>query len=214
MSELIVAGSRPLSRLLKMAVMAGVESAVQIHIDRGDDLNARDANGLTPLMLSAARNKAAICKLLLQAGADNGMLDPSGKTALAIAVAAGASAVIAIFESAIAPIEVLSQASPSAAPPHVDALQPLASLAPDSPIALIGTGPNDQNTASTASAAETNDGAKSGNTQDVDLFDWEPEPDRAPPDADSSVAQAAGAIQAAITVYAPVDSSEIGRAHV
>ena len=207
MSELIVAGSRPLSRLLKMAVMAGVESAVQIHIDRGDDLNARDANGLTPLMLSAARNKAAICKLLLQAGADNGMLDPSGKTALAIAVAAGASAVIAIFESAIAPIEVLSQASPSAAPPHVDALQPLASLAPDSPIALIGTGPNDQNTASTASAAETNDGAKSGNTQDFDLFDWEPEQDRAPPDADSSVAQAAGAIQAAITVYAPVDSS-------
>ena len=54
MSELIVAGLRPLSRLLKMAVMAGVESVVQILIDRGDDLNARDANGLTPLMLSAA----------------------------------------------------------------------------------------------------------------------------------------------------------------
>lgn len=66
MNDSSVAGSRLLSRFLKMAVMAGVESAVQIHIDRGDNLNARDGNGLTPLMLSAARNKPAICKLLLE----------------------------------------------------------------------------------------------------------------------------------------------------
>jgi RNA polymerase primary sigma factor len=53
-----------------MAVVAGVESAVKIHINRGDDLNARDDKGLTPLMLSAARNKPTICKLLIDAGAD------------------------------------------------------------------------------------------------------------------------------------------------
>jgi RNA polymerase primary sigma factor len=41
-------------------------------------------------MLSAARNKAAICKLLLDAGADADLLDPSGHSALAIAMAAGA----------------------------------------------------------------------------------------------------------------------------
>ena len=60
MNELSAPSDRPLNQLLRMAVMAGVESAVQIHIDRGDDLNARDASGMTPLMLSAARNKSAI----------------------------------------------------------------------------------------------------------------------------------------------------------
>lgn len=74
-----VQNSPPLSRFLRMAVLAGVESAVQIHIDRGDNLNARDDRGQTPLMLSAARNKAAICKLLLSAGADAGLIDPSGR---------------------------------------------------------------------------------------------------------------------------------------
>ena len=74
MSEQIVASARPLNHLLRMAVIAGVESALQIHIQRGDDINARDANGMTPLMLSAARNKPAICKLLLNAGADHGLL--------------------------------------------------------------------------------------------------------------------------------------------
>ena len=34
--------------------IAGVESAVRLHIDRGDDLNARDrGEGLTPLMRAA-----------------------------------------------------------------------------------------------------------------------------------------------------------------
>ena len=77
--------------------MAGVESAVQIHIDRGDDLNARDAGGMTPLMLAAARNKPAICKLLLSAGADHRLLDLSGRTAVQIAIAAGSEAAATIL---------------------------------------------------------------------------------------------------------------------
>ena len=75
-----------------MAVVAGVESAVQIHIDRGDDLNARDEKGQTPLMLSAARNKATVCKLLVDAGADAALLDPSGRSALGIARVSSSSA--------------------------------------------------------------------------------------------------------------------------
>lgn len=90
MTSMAVQDAPPLSRFLRMAVVAGVERAVQIHIKRGDDLNARDEKGQTPLMLSAARNKASICKLLLDAGADADLLDPVGRSALSIAQAAGA----------------------------------------------------------------------------------------------------------------------------
>jgi RNA polymerase primary sigma factor len=89
-----------------MAVMAGVESAVQIHIDRGDDLNARDASGMTPLMLSAVRDKPAICKLLLSAGADHALLDRLGKTALDIAIAAGSEATASVLSAARAPAPI------------------------------------------------------------------------------------------------------------
>ncbi|MBS0306453.1 MAG: ankyrin repeat domain-containing protein [Proteobacteria bacterium] len=102
-SEANFVSARPLSQFLRMAVMAGVQSAVQVHIDRGDDLNAHDARGMTPLMLSAARNKHAICKLLLSAGADSGLLDPSGKTALEIAMAPGASESARILGATVAP---------------------------------------------------------------------------------------------------------------
>ncbi|MBX9694394.1 MAG: RNA polymerase sigma factor RpoD [Cyanobacteria bacterium] len=94
--------ARPLNRLLKMAVLAGVETAVRLHIRRGDDLDARDERGLTPLMMAADRNKANICRLLLAAGVNPDLADPSGRNALAIARAAGASEAVAVIEEAIA----------------------------------------------------------------------------------------------------------------
>ncbi|MCW5235128.1 sigma-70 family RNA polymerase sigma factor [Verminephrobacter eiseniae] len=91
-----------LSPFLRMAVVAGVQSAVQIHIHRGDNLNARDFKGQTPLMLSAALNRAVICKLLIAAGADIGLLDPSGKDALSIAQDSGAREAALAIEATIA----------------------------------------------------------------------------------------------------------------
>ncbi|MEO5606244.1 MAG: sigma-70 family RNA polymerase sigma factor [Polaromonas sp.] len=181
--------------------MAGVESAVQIHIDRGDDLNARDVNGLTPLMLSAARNRPAICKLLLEAGADDGLLDPSGKAALAIAVATGADQSIAVFESVggvddPSPVQpILGDVESSAAP----VLEPL--------ITLLVSASNEAETISTVHPVEEDHPAEPENTSDFDSFGWEPEEERPPPDADSSWAKAAGAIQATITEYEPIDTS-------
>lgn len=160
--------------------MAGIESAIRIHIDRGDDLNARDGSGLTPLMLSASRNKPAICKLLLDAGADDSLLDPSGKTALAIAVAAGAHEAAAVLESA-----------------QVSELSAY----------LIGTSATEVDMARPPALVKVAQTTEPENTPDFDLFGWEPEEDRPPPDADLSVAQAASAIQAAITEYEPIDSS-------
>jgi RNA polymerase primary sigma factor len=91
--------SKPLlSSFFKSAVLSGVESAVLIHITRGDDLNARDSGGHTPLMLSAIRNKAAICKLLLGAGADACLLDSLGRCACEIAQISGAHDAAPIIE--------------------------------------------------------------------------------------------------------------------
>jgi ankyrin repeat protein len=99
--DVTVQDARPMSRFLRMAVVAGVESAVQMHIDRGDNLNARDEKGQTPLMLSAARNRPAICKMLLAAGADAGLLDPLGRDALSIAEAAGATEAASAIAAAL-----------------------------------------------------------------------------------------------------------------
>ena len=95
--------SQPVNRLLKMAVLTGVENSVRLHIDRGDNLNARDDKGLTPLMIAASRNKANICKLLLDAKADPNLVDSSGRDALALAKAAGASDAAKLIELALAP---------------------------------------------------------------------------------------------------------------
>ena len=91
----------PMHRLFKMAVWAGAETAVRLHIARGDDPNSRDETGLTPLMIAAARNKFAVCRLLIDAGADLTALDPSGRSALEIAVASGAPEAAAAIELAL-----------------------------------------------------------------------------------------------------------------
>ena len=102
-------------RLFKMAIWAGAETAVKLHIARGDDPNARDDAGLTPLMIAAARNKAAICRLLIAAGADLAALDPCGRSALAIASLTGATQAVAIIELALA-----GQAQPAIPDLHVE----------------------------------------------------------------------------------------------
>ena len=85
-----------------MAVVGGVEAAVRLHIDRGDNINARDERGLTPLMLAAGRDKPGVCRLLIDSGADLFALDPSGRDALAIAKANGAPGSEAVIEAASA----------------------------------------------------------------------------------------------------------------
>lgn len=85
---------KPLNSLLRMAILAGVAVAVRLHIRRGDDLNARDGSGMTPLMLAASRNKGEICSLLLSAGADPTLTDPGGRSALAQVTPASVSSTV------------------------------------------------------------------------------------------------------------------------
>lgn len=77
---------------------AGIESAVRLYIARGDSLEARDDNGLTPLLIAAARNRPAICKMLLDAGADPSATDKLGRSALSMAVAKGSTEAARVIE--------------------------------------------------------------------------------------------------------------------
>jgi RNA polymerase primary sigma factor len=117
----LVSASAPLNGVLRMAIVAGVESAVRLHIERGDDINARDAKGQTPLMIAASRNKPAICKLLLEAGASVDLRDLDGKTALEIAVDAGA-------------VNAISELAPM---PRAEERLPSYSIDPDEQISLL-----------------------------------------------------------------------------
>lgn len=196
MSETKVVGAHPLSQFLKMAVIAGVESAVQIHIDRGDDLNARDASGMTPLMLSGARNRPAVCRLLLRAGADHGLVDHLGRTALEIAVATGSNDVAAILGAIDSLIAHPPAFDPEAASDAERAARP---YLPE-PIAQSAT-PEPGPVAPPSLAIEMDiDG-------ELDLSGWEAEEEAAPPEDDLTILGSASAIQIAITSHEPVDSS-------
>jgi RNA polymerase primary sigma factor len=75
----------PLSRLFRMAVLNGANAAVSLHLRRGEDVNARDDLGRSPLMLAASRGHRETCTLLLEMGADPWLMDNEGKSALVIA---------------------------------------------------------------------------------------------------------------------------------
>lgn len=82
-------GGAILNPLLRMAVITGVESAVTLHILRGDDLNGRDSDGHTPLMLCALKNRPRVCSILLAAGAHAELASYRGQTAYEIAIEKG-----------------------------------------------------------------------------------------------------------------------------
>ncbi|ADX48308.1 RNA polymerase, sigma 70 subunit, RpoD subfamily [Paracidovorax avenae ATCC 19860] len=222
MNEPSVAHAIPLSQFLRMAVMAGVESAVQIHIDRGDDLDARDSSGMTPLMLAAARNKPAICRLLLSAGADHRLLDPTGKTALEIALAVGSRDTAAVLEAVRAPepiapsaniapeVELGSAAEPLAATSvgtAVDVTAAAASVsvevAAHSRLALLEQLP----TAPEPPSNPLSTTVDASDAWEFDVSGWESENEPARPEADLVVQASATTIQDEITFHQPVDSS-------
>jgi RNA polymerase primary sigma factor len=86
-----------LNPLFRMAAIAGIEASIRAHLERGDDPNARDGAGMTPLMLAAARNNSSVCSILLSSGADPFLLALDGRDALAIAKAKGSRSVIDVL---------------------------------------------------------------------------------------------------------------------
>jgi RNA polymerase primary sigma factor len=201
-----------------MAVVAGVESAVQIHIARGDDLNARDDKGFTPLMLSAARNKAAICKLLIEAGADAGLLDLSGRDALGIAQAAGALEAALVIEATRMAEAVSSDVDGSRDLTSTSLNVRMTEASSEQPaIQLVASAPPAPDTQSDFDQEIENGSAPTppiewasdvpAGSDAFDLTGWEAEEDQPPPEDDPALTVAAVEIQGAISEHQPIDTS-------
>lgn len=74
-----------MNRLLRMAVVAGSNKAISLHLEKKPDLNAVDEKGMSLLMLAASRGHSDTCRILLEAGADPNFESPSGQTAINVA---------------------------------------------------------------------------------------------------------------------------------
>jgi len=70
---------------LLLAVHAGREQRVKQLLAEGADVNAADADGLTPLMACAMNGCPSLAKVLLSAGADSRLRNAWGMTAQSIA---------------------------------------------------------------------------------------------------------------------------------
>lgn len=102
---------RKLNPLLRLAAISGVETAIKLHINRGDDLDARDRTGATPLILAASRCRKGAVQLLLDAGANPMISDMSGMDALAHAIKSGCHETISLLTEALA--QVMDESSES-----------------------------------------------------------------------------------------------------
>lgn len=73
--------------VLRKAVAHGSThlEAVKLLLDCGSDINAQDADGLTPLMFAAMHDKKECLDLFLQRGANTDLTDNRGRTASQIA---------------------------------------------------------------------------------------------------------------------------------
>lgn len=221
-----------------MAVVAGVETAVRLHIRRGDNLDARDSAGLTPLMLAASRNKANVCRLLLSAGANPDLEDISGRNALAIAHAASAfetaAVIIEVARKAPAPNESVAEdfsvqsgrVDTLATPVHIvdvtetqDAAREFSTEEPE--IDLVGrseipsfanvTADSDGGCRQKTEISSRNDMVLDLSDEAENIFDfsaWEAEEDKPPPKGDVTLVEEAITLHLVIDKHKPLDTAD------
>jgi len=197
--------AQPLNQLLKMAVVAGVETAVRLHIRRGDNLDACDGAGYTPLMLAASRNKANICRLLLNAGVNPDLLDHFGRNALAIAhEAAALEAAAVIIEDA----NTRQPAEDSVLLSNVEELAPPWSVSGTIELDIATGNDGGLKNIEVSSRDDITLEYSDEEESSLDLSAWVMEEDRLPPEGDETLIDAATILHQVITLHKPVDTAE------
>ncbi|MBF5005690.1 sigma-70 family RNA polymerase sigma factor [Diaphorobacter caeni] len=179
LDDRIKSASHSLNPFFRMAIVAGVVDAVKLHIARGDNVNASDNFGLTPLMLAARADKPSICALLLAAGADPTLVDRSGRTARSY-ISTKSSAIQQLLTSSCFDDSVENPLSPE----HEGA---------------IGSPPKSGSEASFVDA---------GLGTELDEMKWEPDDTPSEVQPDPTLTIVAGRIQHAISTHAPVETGE------
>lgn len=100
MSEQTPIKRKGMTPVLRMAVLSGVKTSVQLYLRLGGAVDAMDDKSRTPLILAASRGHAEVCRLLLDAGADITHADLDGNDALRMAAARGHHVVAELIRAA------------------------------------------------------------------------------------------------------------------
>jgi RNA polymerase primary sigma factor len=177
-----------LNKLLKIAVSNGVEAAIKLHIAKGDDLNARDNAGYTPLMIAARKKQTNACRLLLENGADPLLLNFEGKNAVCIASEAGSGEIAALIQSFLS------------VPVAAQSLEHVA----DAPPSATTEEPTDPSATSNDFTIDLNQGKLDS---EWNIGDWEPEAEADPPEEDPEISLKVKVQQKAISAYVAIDTS-------
>jgi RNA polymerase primary sigma factor len=119
----------PLHPLFKLAVLAGSEDLVKLHIARGRDVNARDESGRPLIVLAASKGRVGTLRVLLDAGANPLEKDLQGVDASQLARTLGNAEMLAILaeyaptlieEATVARADALLDSSGTTLPTELD----------------------------------------------------------------------------------------------
>lgn len=194
MSEKSALARQTLPRLLKMAIRAGIQPVVRLHLHRGMHVDATDSGGRTALALAATYGHQGICQLLLEAGADPHARDLQGDDAFSHALKSNSAGILTLLgqHGRLDPEsqesrDTVSVITEEAEPPSPSAPPPPASFSPGDGSPSAGEQQCDNAAPSTKSPVGTETGTRQDKCKDPALEQQEargPVPD-APPDEPS-----------------------------
>jgi RNA polymerase primary sigma factor len=213
-----VSARKPLSPLLKLAVVSGVHTAVRLRVRGGDDIHATDEKGKTALHLAASHGHLETCRVLLQAGVDPTARDFQGANAITVAGECGRPDIAALIR------EFCGPGTPS--PDEVCEGEQSQKLSPSGELTIAGltgqiagdncglqsvrhavrqfgdVGSTVQSACFPPVVTHPSDGAS---LQILDNFDWEADPDPTTPELDSTFAESAKAAKNALNAHRIVE---------
>ncbi len=218
--------------VLRMAVLSGVEASVQLHLRLGGAVDVMDNKGRTPLILAASRGHVAICRLLLDAGADPVRVDMDGNDALRAATAKGHHAVVGLIQAAASSASKLPPTQPQLVEvehPRIEvsaadqlAIEVMPETTADAP-AVNEPAPSEIDTIrevgpltpSVPADAPHKSPSKVDrrlavpspriDEEEFNLSGWEEETDSPPPTADPTCVGLAGELQRRLSLHVPID---------